>query len=191
MVAAANALVARVAADPCASSLAHLLAAEIQKTTAERSHHLDEAQQDAERCGDDRLRAETALSTAQHMIGNEWLSEGVTAKLRLADAAVHRVAQRDLTAQIDLIRSATARRAENIDEALARASVAMDGFAARGRLRGQLRAGLTVLRLRDIRATPADLAAISSALAEWRKRAVAELGESDEIVASLDARAAE
>ena len=110
-VAAVNALIAKVAADACASSLAHLLAADSRQSGGERRTHLDEAQQDAERCGDDRLRAETALATAQHMIGNEWLSEGVTAKLRLADAAVNRIAQRDLTAQVDLIRTATARRA--------------------------------------------------------------------------------
>jgi predicted Ser/Thr protein kinase len=186
-----NALVAKTAADPCASSLAHLLAADSRKSGGERRKHLDEAQQDAERCGDDRLRAETALAAAQNMIGNEWLSEGVTAKLRLADAAVHRVAQRDLAAQVDLIRSSTARRAENIDEAIARATAAMDGFAARRRLRAQLRAGLSVLRLREVRATPADLEAISSALVAWRARAVGELGEGDDIVQTIDARSAE
>jgi predicted Ser/Thr protein kinase len=189
--AAANALVARAAADPCASSLAHLLAAEIQKSTAERGHHLDEAQQDAERCGDDRVLAETALATAQHMMANEWLGATVTAKLRLADAAAHRVTQRDLTAQIDLMRLEAATRAENLDEAIARGSSAMEGFAARGRLRAQIDAGLTVLALRQIRATDADLAAVPDLLATWRARAVAELGESDEIVRSLDTRAAE
>jgi hypothetical protein len=115
----------------------------------------------------------------------------VTAKLRLADAAVHRVAQRDLTAQVDLIRCAMARRAENIEEAFARANAAMEGFAARGRMRAELRAGLSVLRLREVRATPADLDAIASSVRSWRARAVSELGEGDEIVRQLDARAAE
>jgi len=188
---AASVLVARAAADPCASSLAHLLAADIQKTSAERSHHLDEAQQDAERCGDDRVLAETALATAQYMMDNEWLSATVTAKLRRAEAAVQRVAQRDLIAQIDLMRVEAAKRAENLDEAIARGGAAMEGFAARGRLRAQLDAGLAVLGLRQIRATAADLAAVPDLLAEWRARAVAQLGEADEIVRSLDARAAE
>src|SRR5262249_10469434 len=93
-------------------------------------------------------------------------------------------------AQLDLIRSTAARRAENIEEAIARATAAMNGFAARGRLRAQLRAGLAALGLRRLRATPADLEAISSALAAWRARAVAELGETDEVVRSLDLRSA-
>jgi hypothetical protein len=189
--AAASALVARAAAEPCASSLAHLLAADIQKSAPERSHHLDEAQQDAERCGDDRVLAETALATAQYMMDNEWLSATVTAKLRRADAAVQRVTQRDLIAQIDLMRVEAAKRAENVDEAIARGDAAMEGFAARGRLRAQLDAGLTVLGLRQLRATAADLAAVPDLLAAWRARASAQLGEADESVRLLDARAAE
>jgi predicted Ser/Thr protein kinase len=188
---AATALVTRAAADPCASSLAHLLAADIQKSSLTRTHHLDEAQQDAERCGDDRVLAETAIAAAQHMMDNEWLSATVTAKLRLADAAAHRVEQRDLIAQVDVMRVEVAKRAENLDEAIARGAAAMDGFAARGRLRPQIAAGLGVLAMRQIRATPADLAAIPERLAAWRARAVAELGAADEIVRSLDARAAE
>jgi len=190
-VAAASALITRAAADPCASSLAHLLAADIQKSAAERSHHLDEAQQDAERCGDDRVLAETALAAAHYMMDNEWLSATVTAKLRLADSATQRVAQRDLTAQIDLMRAEVVKRAENLDEAIARGSAAIEGFAARGRLRAQIDAGLTVLGLREIRATAADLMAVPDLLAQWRTRAVAELGEADEIVRALDTRAAE
>jgi len=189
--AAAGALVQRASADPCASSLAHLLAADIQKTTAERSHHLDEAQQDAERCGDDRVLAETALAAAQHVMDDEWLSSTVTAKLRLADAAAHRVAQRDLSAQIDLLRVEAAKRAENLDEAIARGAAAMEGFAARGRLRAEIDAGLAVARLRRIRATAGDLAALPELFSRWRVRAVAELGASDEVVVALDARAAE
>jgi predicted Ser/Thr protein kinase len=188
--AAASALVARAAPDPCASSLAHLLAADIQKTLAERSRDLDEAQQGAERCGDDRILAETAISTAQHMLDNEWLSAAVTAKLRLADAAAHRIAQRDLLAQIDLMRVEVAKRAENLEEAIARSTSAMQGFAARGRLRAEIDAGLTLLALRQIRARPDDLAAIPEQLTAWRRRAVTELGPADEIIRAIDLRAA-
>lgn len=188
---AAGALVARAAADPCASSLAHVLVADTQKTTAERSHQLDEAQQDAERCGDDRILAETAIAMARYTTDSEWLSATVTAKLRIVDSAVHRVDQRDLTAQIDLIRVQAAARAENVDEAIARGGAAMEGFATRGRLRAQFFAGLTVLRLRQIRATAADVTAVPALLARWRASAVAQLGEGDEIVRALDTRAAE
>jgi len=188
--AAAGKLVERAAGDPCASSLAHLLAADIQKTLVERSRHLDEAQQDAERCGDDRVLADIAIARAQHMMDNEWLSAAVTSKLRLADAAVHRVAQLDLIAQIDMMRVETAKRAENLDEAIARGGAAMDGFAARRRLRPEIEAGLSVLALHQIRADAADLAAIPQQLAAWRARAVAALGPADDIVRTIDVRSA-
>ena len=188
---AAGALVARAAADPCASSLAHVLAAEIQKTIAERSSQLDEAQQEAERCGDDRVLAETAIATARYTSESEWLSTMGAAKLRLAEVTAHRVDQRDLTAQLDLVRLEAAARAENIDEAIARGFAAMEGFATRGRLRAEISAGLMVLRLRQIRATTADLTAVPDLLAQWRARCVARLGEDDEIVRVLDTRVAE
>ena len=88
------------------------------------------------------------------------------------------------------MRVETTKRAENLDEAIARGGAAMEGFAARGRLRAELDAGLAVLALRQIRATPADLVAVPERLAAWRARAVAELGPSDEIVRSIDARSA-
>ena len=187
---AATALVKRTAADPCASSLAHVIAADTEKSPAERGRHLDDAQQEAERCGDDRVLVETALASARFMMDNEWLSATVTTKLRLADAAIQRVAQRDLKAEIDLMRVELAKRAEKLDDAIARASDAMNGFAARGRLRAEIRAGLMMLELRQTRANPDDLAAIPGTLALWRARAVAALGEADEIVRTLDVRAA-
>ena len=185
------ALVTRTAADPCASSLAHLLAANVQKNAADHSRHLDEAQQDAERCGDDRMLVETALASARYMLDNEWLSATVTTKLRLADAAVHRVEQRDLKAEIDLMRVEVAKRNERLDDAIKFGTEAMEGFAARGRRREQIRAGLLLLELRQTRATVEDLAAVPASLADWRARAVSELGAGDEVVRAIDSRTAE
>jgi hypothetical protein len=179
-------LVARSSADPCAAALAHLLAYQIQTGNPERNRHLDEALQSAERCGDDRVAAQTAIASAQNALSNEFLSATVTSKLASAETAVRRVPQRDLTAEIDLMRGQIARRAENADEAVSRGLAAMEGFAARGRLHAQIRAGQRVLELRAIRATPADLADIPGALAAWRARAVAELGKTSETVRSLD-----
>ena len=45
-----------------------------------------------------------------------------------------------------------------------------EDWTARGRLRAQIDAGLTVLGLRQLRATPADLAAIPDQLAAWRAK---------------------
>jgi hypothetical protein len=170
----AQQLAARAASDPCASSLAHVLAASARDITAsDRRHHIDEAQQGAERCGDDRVLAESALAAAGYAMENEWLGETMTTKLRLAEAAVNRVEQRDLTARVERMRASVARRASNLEEAIARGTAAMEGFAARGRLRKEIEAGLALLRYRQYRATPD------------------ELGEADEIVRTLDTRVAE
>jgi predicted Ser/Thr protein kinase len=188
--AAATALVGRTTADPCASALAHMLAAGVQKTGAQRSHHIEEAQQDAERCGDDSVAAQTALSSAQFAQGDEWLGAAMTAKLRLAEVAVQRVAQRDLLAELDFLRVRIARRAENLDEAIARCTTAIAGFAARGRVRAEINAAVNATALRQLRASDADLAEIPAQLAAWRKRAVVELREDDEAVHAIDTRAA-
>jgi hypothetical protein len=63
-------------------------------------------------------------------------------------------------------------------------------MAARARVRAEIGAGLAMLHLRHIRATPDDLAAGPTALAGLRARAVAELGETDEVVRSIDGLAA-
>ena len=118
----------------------------------------------------------TALASAKFMMDSEWLNGTVTAKLRLADAAVHRVAQRDLTAEIDLMRVEIAKRISHLDDAIASANTAMAGFAARGRLRAELRAGLVGLELRQKRASADDLVAIPQALAPiWAVDAEQEL----------------
>ncbi|HEY0195230.1 MAG TPA: serine/threonine-protein kinase [Kofleriaceae bacterium] len=188
--AGAAALVARAAGDPCASALAHLVASEIERSSAARSRHVDEAGQDAERCGDDRVLAETAVVAARRALDAEWLSASVTNKLRLADAAVHRVEQADLDAYIDTMRLDVARRTENLAEALARGEAAVKGYAARGRLRHEIDNRLDVLALRQIRATPDDLAAVADQLFALRARAVAALGAGDESVRAIDLRAA-
>ena len=186
-----TALLGRVASDPCASSLAHLLAADIQQGGAEHTRQLDEAQQEAERCGDDRVLGETALAQARYVLDNEFLSATLTAKLRLADAAVQRVAQRDLKATIDRMRARVATRNERLDDAIKYAGDAVSGFEARGRLREEIRAGFFVLELRLKRATAEDLQAVPVALAAWRARAVKELGPGDEIVRAIDGETAE
>ncbi|HEU4786944.1 MAG TPA: hypothetical protein VFS57_06040, partial [Gemmatimonadaceae bacterium] len=84
-----------------------------------------------------------------------------------------------------------AARTDNLDEAIARGLAAAEGFEARGRFRARISAGLTVLRLRQIRATGADLATVSDLLARWRASAVTQLGGGDDIVRAIDTRIAE
>jgi len=184
---AAAALVRRVAADPCAAALARLLLAGTTPAADERRGELPEAEQDAERCNDDRVRAEVALGAARHALASGTLGAAISAKIRSADVTVERVAQRDLTAEIDALRLETARRADHIDEAIAHGEAAVAGYAARGRIAAQLAIGLRVLDLRDLRTGPDDLPAVPRLYDESRALAARELGESHPVVRKIDA----
>jgi serine/threonine protein kinase len=188
--AAASTLIAKAGSDACASSIAHMLVANIDDSAVSKVHHLEEARQDAERCADDRVIAESALSAAQHASDDQEPTINITAKLRLAETLVRRVDQRDLMATIDRIRAGVAFGADGIKEGITHGIAAMEGFAARGRLRAQLDIGIDVLYARQSRATPADLTEIPTLLSAWRARALAELGEADDIVRALDRCAA-
>jgi hypothetical protein len=187
---AAAELVHRVAADPCAAATARLLLAKATLLTNERDRELSEAEQDAERCSDDRLRAEVAVAAARHALTSGTLGAAITAKVRSADVSVERVAQRDLTADVDALRLETAQRADHLDEAIARGETAVAGYAARGRIAAQLTVGLELLELRDLRASDADAAAVPRLYAEWRALAVRELGEGHPMVQRLDRKLA-
>ena len=55
----------------------------------------------AERCGDDRIRAETSIRAAAFAFGRSAFGIPNTAKHKVAAAAVERVSQPDLVADID------------------------------------------------------------------------------------------
>jgi len=183
-------LATRVAEVPCASAWARMLVAGTVRTPQERDPQLAEAVQDAERCDDDRVRAEVATGSARHALAGVFLGAAVSGKVNLAATAVKRVAQPDLEAEIDLLRLEIARRADNVDEAIVRGEAAMAGFAARGRVAAQLAAGLTVLDLREARGTPEDLKLIEQNHVRWRKLAIERLGPTHPSVRWLDAAAA-
>src|SRR6185436_9684815 len=103
-----------------------------------------------------------------------------------ADVAVERVAQRDLTADVDSLRFETARRADHLDEAIARGEAAVAGYAARGRIAAQLAVGLELLDLRDLRARADDVEAVPRLYAEWRALAMRELGDGHPMVRKID-----
>jgi hypothetical protein len=134
--------------------------------------------------------ADAALGSAQ-FVNSKWSGGKVVAtKLQIVEVEVQRVTQPDLLARIDLLRARTAELAEKLDDAISRASAAMEGFRARGRLRAEINAGLYLVRLRKRRATADDLTAIPEMLRSGRTRAAAGLGETDEAVRWIDAHAA-
>ena len=179
-------LVRRASGEPCAAALAHLLFADATRAPAERDQQLSEAEQDAERCDDDRVRAEIALAAARHALTSGTLGAAISAKVKSAEVAVERVAQRDLTASIDRLRLETARRADHLDEAIARGEAAVAGYAARGRIAAQLAVGLDLLDLRDLRARADDVEAVPRLYTEWRALAVKQLGEAHPTVRKID-----
>jgi hypothetical protein len=183
---AAAELVHRVADEPCAAALARLLLAEATPLASERLRELSEAEQDAERCNDDRVRAEVAVGAARHALTSGTLGTAISAKVKSADVAVERVAQRDLVAGVDSLRLETARRGDHLDEAIARGEAAVAGYAVRGRIAAQLAIGLELLDLRDLRARPDDVAAVPGLYGEWRGLAARELGEEHPMVRKID-----
>ena len=182
----ADAIVAAAGADPCAAALAHALAA----STTARQLHLDEAESAARRCSDDRIEADVAILAASSVFQDVWLDRETTAKVARAEALVGNLPQRDLEAQLDLLRVSVAVRSEDLDQAIARADAAAAGFAARRRTRPELEADLEALELREQRGKTEELAAVPERLAEWRASAVTRIGVDDAIVRHIDYAAA-
>ncbi len=187
---AAHELVQRVAAEPCAAAHARLLLAGATPLTSERDRQLSEAEQDAERCNDDRVRAEVAIAIARHALTSGTLGAAISARVKSAGVAVERVAQRDLTADVDALRLETARRADQLDEAIARGEAAVLGYAARGRVAAQLQVGMALLDLRELRARADDAEAVPRLFDEWRALAMRELGDGHPMVRKIDAELA-
>jgi predicted Ser/Thr protein kinase len=187
---AAHGLVQRVAAEPCAAAHARLLLAGATPLTDERDRQLSEAVQDAERCDDDRVRAEVAIAVARRALGTALLGAAITAKVRSAEVAVERVAQPDLVADVDALRLELARRADHLDQAIERGAAAVAGYAERGRIAAQLAVGMKLLELRDLRAAEDDVEAVPRLYAEWRALATRELGDGHPIARKLDGQVA-
>jgi hypothetical protein len=100
----------------------------------ERDPQLSEAEQDAERCNDDRVRAEVAIAVVAHALARSTLGEALGTKLARAEVAVERVAQRDLAADLDLFRLEIARQTDHLDEAIARPTPNEPARRVRGRV---------------------------------------------------------
>lgn len=184
--AALLALGERVASDPCASALAVRLAADAEESTAKHRPLVERAAADAERCTDERVRADVALAQATDVVSSELLDVTLRPKLQHAEAAVARVPQADLTARLESMRSRFAARNDEPDAAIAHLDAAATGFAARGRSAAELRASAEAARARTVRGQAADLAATVPRLTALRARAVAALGESDPLVRGID-----
>jgi len=170
--------------EPCASAMADALRALVDNGV-ERIPQLTAAETALQRCDDDRTAADVAVLVAKSALDAGFLDADTTARVRRAEPAVERVQQVDLTAELDELRMILAARADNIDEATARGTAAIAGYAARGRVRSQLAASQSWLEQQLI---DSDVGTVDvpGELAQWRQQAVAALGERDRVVQDLD-----
>ena len=177
-------MIAAAAGEPCAATSAHLYAINTDETLVARRAELAEAANLAEQCNDDRMRYAVAETTA------EWEQREPTGDLKGAvkhlEAALARVAQPDLTADVDVLRATLAANANRIDDAIALGQRAMEGYRARGRIVRMLSASVQVGNLRMQRATKEDLAAVTRTFDDLSRIGMAALGDDDANVAKVD-----
>ncbi|MBS1123898.1 MAG: hypothetical protein H6Q90_6126 [Deltaproteobacteria bacterium] len=179
-------LVRKVEKEPCAAALAQLIGVELRLSTDDRDRILATAEQDAETCGDDRVRAEVALVIAGSSLEGGYLAEARIAKVRRAEAAVQRVAQADLVATVDLLRAAIAARLGDLDQAITRSDAAAAGFAARQRSVAQISSNLIAVEYRRLGGFAEDLDGAIDQLTQLRELAAARAGVDSEIVRRVD-----
>ena len=170
-------------ADPCASAYAHTYAVDV-RSSAGSARELDEAERAAQRCGDDRVIADVAVTAAFLAVG--LVSPDARAKLKRAETLVERVAQPDLDAALEMLRAWVAFESDHLDEAISHYESALKLYAKRDHVRSSLSSRLQMIRFYRIRGTPADLAAIPATLDEVRKKAIEKLGEKDGLVRTID-----
>jgi hypothetical protein len=179
-------LLARAGAEPCATAAARLLVAETRDEKVLQNADFEEAERAAQRCGDDWLLARIALVSSRWILSQGAIDVRTQTKVRRAETAVEAIPLHDLQGQLELVHARVAHRADDLDEAIARAEAAMQHYVARGRLGARIAAGLEMLGYRHLRARPDDLATIPATLEDWRAEAAAQLGGSDPLVVELD-----
>lgn len=185
----AQALIAKAAGEPCAAAFANTFGLS-QLLTTERVAQLDEGERAAQRCGDDRVVADIALSAAMWALRDRTLDAQAPSKLRRAETAVEKVSQPDLDADLDMMRAELAARNDRLDDAITWTEKAIKGYTSRHRTRMAITAGMTSLGFRELRARDEDLATIRSRLSELRDQSAAAFGDSDRQVKAIDGQLA-
>jgi hypothetical protein len=165
----AEAVVLRdVGDDRCARAYARLARAQNDESTKARDA-ADEALQLADACGDDRARAD-ALVTSLAMQITLFIDPKLQKALAAAEAAVRKVSQPDLVAQLDLIKAAIAGISAKFDEQLKLSESAIRGFGEQ-RPHSRLEAVRTKVTALQNRRQPGDIKASRAELARWRAEA--------------------
>ena len=174
--------------DPCATALAHLVAF---AAGDDMHQHIADADDAAQRCGDDWLRAEVAIVAARDAIDSTMIGPEVNGRLKTASTLAEVVGDPGVTADLDVVRADVEKLEDRLDDAVASLDRAVAAYEARGRTRDRGRTRLVALQLRRLRGNPAELATYAGLLAELRATLAKQLGEADELVRDVDLEAAD
>jgi hypothetical protein len=169
--------------DPCASAVAHELAAAARMGPG-RATEIARADRDAQTCGDDRLIADVALMDAT--LAGMLAELDYRTKIEKAEALTARVRQPDLDASLEYLRSLLALRSDDLDGTIMHLEKSIALFNERGMFRSAAKRRIELNRWRLRRANPQDIASVSETLEALRKELVAKLGETDAMVRSVD-----
>ncbi|HEY1557978.1 MAG TPA: serine/threonine-protein kinase [Kofleriaceae bacterium] len=163
----AGAFAARAGLDACAQGYALYAQLDLEDDMPKDRAIASAATTAAETCGDDRLRADLLVMMAPLDFEAPTIGPKGRAAIEKAAAAVARVAQPDLEADVDTLRAKALAADHRWDAALAAAEHAIAGYGARGRLRAQISAAEVENSVHFSRATVADLQAIRTSVARW------------------------
>jgi predicted Ser/Thr protein kinase len=151
--------------DPCARAFVRVSRAEHDDSSKARDA-AEEAVQLADTCGDDRTRADALISLLGMQI-TMFLDPKLQKALAAAESAVRKVAQPDLVARLDLVKSTIAMVSGQWDEAVKLTDSAMRGF---GEHQPMNRIAAVEVKARALRGRhqKGDLKAARADLARWR-----------------------
>ncbi|HEX5062780.1 MAG TPA: serine/threonine-protein kinase [Kofleriaceae bacterium] len=168
--------------DRCARALIRIAHATNDKSTNARDA-AEEAVGLADSCGDDRMRADAQVELLAMQV-TMFLDPKLQKALATTEAAVRKVSQPDLVAQLDLVKAEIAMESNQWDECIKLADSAIRGFG-QNRPLARLEAVQTKARALSGRRQPGDLKTARGELARWR--AEAEKVGQPRVLANFDA----
>ena len=154
--------------DPCVRAVATIAEHDATEAYAARVRLAREAVTAADRCSDERVRADAQLRVVRSLEQTGDAPADAKEAIERASAAVERVPQDDLHARVDIARARLAYLDGKLDSAIELATGAADAFAKRGLPHAQARAMALAVDLRLGRGTRADLEAVRTLTTKWR-----------------------
>jgi len=180
----AAAFAARAGLDACAKALALYVQLDVEDDVPKERVIAADTVTAAEACGDDRLLADVLVAAAPLDYERPLIGPKGRAAIEKAAAAVERVPQADLRADVDQLRAHALAQDRRYDEAFAAAERAIADYGARGRVRAQIDAIETENSVRFARASVEDLKAAIASVRKWKP--IASAHHFDKWVRSLE-----